>query len=349
MKEVKFTAFADFHYKKGMYIPSVEDMDSILDRAKADNADLVIHLGDMCNDYIGSKELVNAYLDNKYGFAVYGLYGNHELESENNSMPVVTPMLTNREVVWGTADGKIGDGTIAYYYFDTHGFRFVMTDTNYSWNPTKEEWEHNYTCSYGPPHGNTKICALGPVQLAWLEDVLTDAANKGIPCIVCSHIAFSGMWHSGPEHNEIREIFRKVNEIRKGTVLMAINGHLHTDHIGVRDNVVYFDVNTVRNGLWIPRVIKHYENETFTYTDYDADGNALETKERLVNELWMSPQTWYFTDALSSTITVREDGKITIEGMETSWFENVIPPNDCGFTNEPIISSRDFIPLEERE
>ena len=121
MKEVKFTAFADFHYKKGMYIPSVKDMDNILDRAKADNADLVIHLGDMCNDYIGSKELVNAYLDNKYGFAVYGLYGNHELESENNSMPVVTPMLTNREVVWGTADGKIGDGSIAYYYFDKIG------------------------------------------------------------------------------------------------------------------------------------------------------------------------------------------------------------------------------------
>ena len=81
----------------------------------------------------------------------------------------------------------------------------------------------------------------------------------------------------------------------------------------------------------------------------DTDGNVLETRERLVNDLWMSPQTWYFTDALSSTITVREDGKITIEGMDTGWFENIIPPNDCGFTNDPIISSGDYLPLEERE
>lgn len=348
MKEIKFTVFADFHYKKGMYIPSVDDMNKIFDRANESGSDFVIHLGDMCNDYLCSKELVNAYLNNKHDLSVYGIYGNHELESADNSMSFVTPLLTNREVVWGTNSGKIGNGEIGYYYFDTNGFRFIMTDTNYSWNPTKEEWEHNYTCSYGPPYGNTKICALGPVQLAWLEDVLTDAANNGIPCIVCSHTSFSGMWSSAPEHNEIRELFRKVNDIRKGTVLMAINGHLHTDHVAIKDDVVYFDVNTVKNGLWIPQVIKHYENETFTYTDYDAEGNITGTRERLVKELWMSPQTWYFTDPLSAVITVREDGKIVIDGMTTSWYADVIPPEDCGYSNDPIITSAEFAPLNER-
>ena len=348
MKEIKFTVFADFHYKKGMYIPSVEDMDSILDRANESGSDLVIQLGDMCNDYICSKELVSAYLDNKYGLPVYGIYGNHELESKNNSMSFVTPLLTNREVVWATDDGKIGDGSIGYYYFDFNGFRFVMTDTNYSWNPTEEKWEHNYTCSYGPPHGNTKICAIGPDQLEWLEKILTDAAEKKIPCIVCSHMAFSGMWDSSPEHNEIREIFHKVNQINPGTVLAAINGHIHTNHIAERDGMVYFDVNTVRNGVWLPTVEKHYDKETFIYTDYDENGNKLESRERLVSELWMSPQTWYFTNPLSAVVTVREDGKITIEGSETSWYADVIPPEDCAFPNDPIISSAEFPPLDQR-
>ena len=137
MNEIKFTVFADLHYRKGMYIASVDDLRSIFARADADKSEFVVHLGDMCNDYIGSPELVKEYLNNKSNKAVYGIYGNHELESPDNSMKHVTPLLTNCDVVWGTDDGKIGNGEIAYYYFDANGFRFVMTDTNYSYNPQK--------------------------------------------------------------------------------------------------------------------------------------------------------------------------------------------------------------------
>ena len=348
MNEIKFTVFADLHYKKGMYIASVDDLRSIFARADADKSEFVVHLGDMCNDYIGSPELVKEYLNNKSNKAVYGIYGNHELESPDNSMKYVTPLLTNRDVVWGTDDGKIGNGEIAYYYFDANGFRFVMTDTNYSYNPQKEIWEHNVTCSYGPPHGNTHICALGPVQLKWLDDVLCDAAEKSLRCIVCSHMSFSKMWNYAPETDDVQAIFNKVNNIKQGTVLMAINGHLHSDHIAIRDDVVYFDVNTVRNGVWLPSVDKHYTDETFKYTDYDENGEKLETRDRLVSELWMSPQTWYFTDPVSATITVREDGKVTIDGMETSWINDVVPPKDCMFPNDPIVSSATFAPINER-
>ncbi|MBR2336079.1 MAG: metallophosphoesterase [Clostridia bacterium] len=348
MNEIKFTAFADLHYRKGMYIATVDDLRSIFRRAVNDNSDFVIHLGDMCNDYIGSPELIKAYIENESDKAVYGIYGNHELESANNSMAFVTPLLTNRNVIWGTEEGTIGDGYIGYYYFDTNGFRFVMTDTNYSYNPQKNVWEHNATCSYGPPNGNTHICALGPIQLKWLDNVLCDAAEKGLHCIVCSHTSFSKTWTHAPETNEVQEIFKKVNKIKQGTVLMSINGHLHSDHIALCDDVVYIDLNTVRNGVWLPSVDKHYTHETFQYTEYDEKGNEIDTKDRLISELWMSPQTWYFTDPVSATITVREDGKIAIEGMETNWLEGIIPPKDCMFPNEPIISSAVFVPLNER-
>ena len=177
-RQIKLALFADLHYKKGMYIASVSDMQAILDRAAESNVNFVVHAGDMCNDYIKSPELTNAYLNNVYGLPVYGIYGNHELESKENSMQVVTPMLTNREVVWGTADGKIGDGSIGYYYFECNGFRIVCADTNYSYNPDKNEWEHNATCSYGAPSGNTKAHSLGPVQLAWLKGTSKNSSHR---------------------------------------------------------------------------------------------------------------------------------------------------------------------------
>ena len=133
--KIKFSVFADLHYKYGMYTASVEDLESVLERANSNNVDFVIHCGDICNDYTGSPELYNTYLNNKYGLKVYGIYGNHELEATNNSMEFVTPKLTNdSNVIWGTDDSKIGDGTIAYYYFDVKGFRIVCLDTNYSFN-----------------------------------------------------------------------------------------------------------------------------------------------------------------------------------------------------------------------
>ena len=77
---LKFSVFADLHYKKGMYAVKISDMEKILERANENHVDFMIHAGDLCNDYIGSPELINAYLKNKYQLPVYGIYGNHEKE-----------------------------------------------------------------------------------------------------------------------------------------------------------------------------------------------------------------------------------------------------------------------------
>ena len=132
-KKIKFALFADLHYGENIYLTSVSDLNEILDRANENNVDFIIHAGDFCNDYIGSPEITNRYLKNVYDIPAYGIYGNHELE-KRATMQIVTPLLNNREVVWGTPDGKIGDGSIAYFYFDINGIRIVCTDTNYSFN-----------------------------------------------------------------------------------------------------------------------------------------------------------------------------------------------------------------------
>ena len=328
---VTFSLFSDFHYVEGMYLSSMADMQAILDKAHQNNVDFIIHGGDFCNNYKGSPELFQTYLENNYNMPAYGIYGNHELESGGNSMQVVTPLLTNRkdEVVWGTADKKIGDGSIGYYYFDVNGIRMICTDTNYSWNPTTQVWEHNYTASHNKPSGNEKGNALGPIQLAWLESVLNDAADKKMSCVVVSHQTMIAEWAYCPDGPAVRALFKKVNERVPGTVLLAINGHLHTNHLALEDGVLYLDMNTVRNGAWLGgQETYHYGNETFEIVRYNDDGSVKGTSTMLINNLTQAKNTWFFADPMSAIVTVSSSGRVEVQGMETTWLHGIIPPND---------------------
>lgn len=339
-KTLTFALFSDFHYKQGMYSTSVADMNAIMSRANKAGASFVLTAGDMCNDFLGSPEILNAFLKNQYNLPVYNVYGNHELEC-GNTMEYVTPLLTNdKNVVWGTEDGKIGDGSIAYYYFDYGGFRVVCVDTNYSYNPELGQWEHNYTGSYGPPTGNTKANSLGPTQLTWLEETLFDAARNGTPCIIIGHDSFAGKFRStSPDASAVKEIFSRVNAYRKGTVLMSINGHIHTDNTAVVDGVLYLDMNTTRNCEWQGTGTEHYTaNHTFDYVEYDSDGNAISTTKKSLGELSMGKNTWFSEDPLSAIVTISQYGTITVEGTESRWIYG-IDPNSPHKDTVPKVSS----------
>lgn len=339
---LKMAVFADFHYRKFAYPGTLRDLDVILKRAADEQVDFVIHAGDFSNNYHESPELKKAWLDNKYDLPVYGIYGNHELEylihdckvlyEDKHPMQLVTPMLTNRadEVHWGTPDGKpLADGSIAYYWFEQNGFRIVCTDTSYSYSEERDAWEHNP--SLYVPKGNVHTESLGEEQRRWLEDVLTDAAHKGIPCIVFSHSAFADGWHPSHDKANVRAIFNRVNAIRKGTVVAAINGHLHTDNAEVVDNIVFLDINTVNNGYFLTPGFPHYdETHTFLYTEYDEEGNERETYEKPYKELFyglMGNYCWFYREPLSCIITVSDDGTVTVDGAESSWAYGIEPPD----------------------
>lgn len=325
-----FTLFSDFHYKDGYYKARVADLNTIMDRANASNSDFVLQAGDFCNDFRGSPELTNAFLNNAYGLKAYGVYGNHELESANNNMGYVTTKLTNNsDVVWGTPDGKIGDGTIGYYYYKAKGFRVVCTDTNYSYNTTKNVWEHNETSSYGAPSGNIKQNSLGPVQLEWLEDVLTDAANNGIPCIVASHASLNPyyVYDTSPDAQAVVDIFSRVNAINEKTVIMAISGHSHADGpTQVINNVVYFSVNTATNGYWSSTVTNHYNSShTYIKDTYDSAGNFISSTVAPITDLLFAPNTHFFDAPLSTTVRINNLSEIVIEDCQTNWLYGIVP------------------------
>ena len=351
MASVKFTLFADLHYIKEYYACTPKHLEMIIDRADASESEFMMQLGDFTNDIIGSREVVDMYLNNKYGLPAYGIYGNHELECMHHgkadqdipeTMIYVTPYLTNRadEVHWGTPDGKPApDGSIAYYWFEKGGFRFVCTDCGYSYNAATDEWEHNRNL-YVRTKGNSPTECVGAVQRAWMEEVLTDAAHKDIPCVVFSHPTFHSPWGGAAgDADLVCEVFNRVNEIRQGTVVAVINGHKHSDHAIIRDNIVFLDINVVINGLWKGTGEPHYgEDLTFEYPMYDAEGNYVKTVEKQVCKLHAAEKTWFFKDPLSCVITVSDRGFVTVDGAETEWLGGVEPLTD----KKPRISSRSY-------
>lgn len=342
MNKITFTVFSDMHYKKGMYATTVGDLKAVIKRAKESSSEFVLHGGDMCNDYIGSPELITTYLNS--GIPVYGVYGNHELESPDNSMDKVTPLLTNdKDVVWGTEDGKIGDGSVAYYHKDIKNFRLIFTDTNYSFNPKTGEWEHNTTCSYGPPAGNMYGNSLGPVQFAWLEKLLISSAKEGRKCIIVSHASYIEEISNGtPDHIAVEQLFARVNAMKKGTVMLAINGHYHTNRSFEKAGILYFDMNTTRNCWWQGVKEPHYvEGQGFECEALDEEGNITGTFHKDYSELWMSGNTWFSEDPLSAVITVTDEGEITIEGCESRWVYGLVPEKAWPWC-EPRVSSGTF-------
>ncbi len=323
---LKFTVFADAHYKKMMYPARVSDVRSVLERAKASESELVIHCGDLCNDYKGSPELVKALLENPEGFKVYGVFGNHELESADNSVESVAPFITN------DSDARFpkSDDALGYYYVDRGEYRLIFTDTNYSQNPDSGDWEHNTTASWGPPAGNTHTNALAPVQLAWLELLLEDAADCKMKCIVVSHAVLRKDFpNPSADSDRVCELFARVNARLPGTVIMQVSGHSHLDRADMRDGIVWLAVNTLINGNWKPSQTDHYEDESLRYDfeDYDSDGNLTSVTDIPIKNLRMSRNTHYFSSPLSAVVTI-DDGSITIDGSSTEWRYGIIPSAD---------------------
>lgn len=329
IKKVKFALFADLHYHERHQAASVENINEIMAYANKSGVDFVMQLGDFSSNWKGSPEAIKAYIENPYGLAAYGIYGNHDLQSAKNSMETVTPLLNNREVVWGTEDTKINArGDVAYYWFDVNGIRMVCLDTNYSYDPENDVWEHNQPNSYALKKGNIKEHSLGKAQIQWLRGVLNDAAEKEIQCIVYSHASFMDLpYGTSPDKDEVRQMFNEVNAKRKGTVLAVFNGHRHATNAGVFDGIFFYDMNVALMGAWSGPEMPHYTDEqTFDFTEHDDDGNVTGRYEKKLNELWRGNYSWYFSTPLYTVVTVSTDGRITVEPMETEWLYGVEPP-----------------------
>lgn len=299
---IKFTVFSDFHYDPGRNPAALEHLDAVFERAHNTNSELVFHCGDFAKEWPAVPELHEAYLSNKYGLPVYGTYGNHDTQVVSDTFDFITPRLTNdKNAVWGTSDGKVGNGEVTYFYADKGDYRFIFIDTNHSYFPGEGKIKHAPPGMGEAPPENDPRHVLGENQLKWLEETLMDAAEKGLHCITASHAGFAGFKEGGWEHptpsydiENVREMFNRANAKRPHTVIMSVNGHYHTDHAAVADNMVFFTVNSCITGWW---------------------------------DCWHS-KPYRYGEPLYATVTVTDDFEIIIEGKQGCWEDGKVPENE---------------------
>ncbi|MEE0946146.1 MAG: metallophosphoesterase [Acutalibacteraceae bacterium] len=344
---MKFSVFADFHYARNRYA-TVEHLDKVIEKAKNANVDCIIHGGDFCNDYAHSPEILNELYN--CGLDFYGCYGNHDTEGKDDYMSFVSQYMTNdKNAVWGTKDGKIGDGNTGYFYADNGKFRIICVDTNHYYDCETGELVRTATgLNMAPIQHKVRNC-LGEAQLEWLEKVIDDASDKDMHCIVVSHAGFSGLegWEfagASCDAQKVRDIFNRANKKKKNTVIMSVNGHYHTDHLDMLDGMVYFDVNTLACGFWWVDKEPHYSDEhTFDDYIYDEKGNAVSKITTKLTDIVFGDQTWYFSEPLSAIVEIDDDLNVKVEGMECDWIFGIAPTDTKGVSGVgPYISTKEF-------
>lgn len=307
---IKFLAFADFHYEKMRFSTTVENLTEIIERANENDVDFVIHAGDFCGDFKNSPEIIDEYLKNKYNLPCYGVVGNHDLE-HGNSVETVKENLNNSKVNF--ADNK------AYWYTDIKDYRIIGLDSNYSFNPETNEWEHD--TDFNCRKGNLFSRSLSPVQICWLEEVISDAHNNSLKVIVVAHDGFASSSRAkSPDSDKVTAIFEKY----PSTVILAINGHYHTDHFVKENGVCYLDLNTAKVGFSRYSEENHYkENHTFPYAEY-KDGKKMSVKDIPLSDLEYGSSIFMYDKPLSAIVTITDD-YITVEGSKTSWMYGILP------------------------
>jgi len=307
--KVSFCAFADIHYFPG-YWPHGERafLEKILARAEAKKTDFVIHLGDFVHDVRQAKDYIDCY--NRFSQPTYHVVGNHEGERQSLSEAMKALGLEK-----------------THYFFDRNGFRFVVADPNY-FKDKKGVCRHyeSYNLFHALQAKEVAVpCLMPPEQEAWLKETVATSPH---PCVVFSHESFErpGAAANGPE---LMRFFDEVNAKHPGRVRMVINGHHHTDHVRVRNDIVYFDMNSAS-----------YQYFAKPHASYPDDYIATHKNAR-------HAITW--NDPLSAIVTVESSGAIRIEGMSSTFYLGIspekagLPPCDAlGRSTVPMISSFEF-------
>ena len=300
-KLLKFCLFADIHYYPGVYPhDDHKHLEKIIDRAKHNNVDFIMHLGDFVHEPKNCQDYVDKY--NNCGLPAYHVLGNHDCDGNTYEETLKS---------FGLDNGN--------YYFDRNGWRFVILDTNYCCLDGKFFhyslanypghhlfWKkHNKKDFIGHSMSDTRV---PPDQLTWFAKTVEDSPY---PCIVSSHASFERM-NGSPDSIAVRKIINETNNRHPGRVRLVLNGHHHRDHVRILDNVIYMDVNSA--------------NYDWFLKEHDAYPKSYYAK-------WSNIRHCIFwDDPLSAVVTLYPSGRIQVEGMN-SRFHLGVTPRSVGYNS----------------
>ena len=316
----KFLVYADLHVD--IMHDAVTRMQVILEEAKKQNVDFLIHLGDIMypdtafldrHDEPGRRTgwFVNDRDDEKYaimkmiddsGLKLYGVLGNHDMDACDKAAACL---------YFGLPAPR--------YTFDEGGLRFIALDTNfYREGDEYVPYDH---CNYGKSHSGDW---LGPDQLRWLRDQIMASPH---PCVLLSHAPLGDEKLNCHDNRAVWQIVKECNADRR-RVILALNGHNHIDGVAVRSGVPFMSVNSASN-IWIG-----HEYDCVRYS---------ETISKMYPHMTGCAPYW---DALFAVIAIDGEG-IHVRGRQSTFVGAT--PYELGFQPErfyhwirPAVRSREL-------
>lgn len=301
MNTLTFSVFADLHHVPDAFCTfSERKLTEIQQRAKEKGSAFIIHAGDLTHGPSQYMDFVNRYLD--FEIPSYSCLGNHDSDNTSFEETLKAYRMPND-----------------YYYFDTHGFRIVVLNLNYY----EQDGEY-IPYSLGNYYSTTgSVGMMPPKEMEWLREILD---SSPYPCILIAHQSIEREADGILNKEEVREIINEANRKHKNRVMMFINGHYHRDYMALKDNVLYFDLNSASYD-WLENPHNFYSKE-------------------LMEQYSVIQHTVFVNEGIHAVITVTDEGEINIEGMEGTYYDGITremtdnPPYDpCGRPATAKVSS----------
>ncbi|MBR4344076.1 MAG: metallophosphoesterase [Lachnospiraceae bacterium] len=248
---IKFLAFTDLHYDYATH--GDERIRQILSRAKSENVDFVVSLGDITAPFEQYDHVLEKLKSSSLPF--YTVLGNHDVKVD---------LYKTMEFL----------GLKEQYYSFTHGdIKFLFLNSCYYRQGNEE---HSFPEIKGE---GVDTPIIPKEEMEWLKKELEDDKDY----VIFSHHSFTNQFRNRAVRNrqEIFDLFKGKN------ILLCMNGHDHGDDFKVIDQVPFYTLNSAY-GPWIgvpngdADLMRKYEH-LHGYVPYDRALSAVVTIESNVD------------------------------------------------------------------
>jgi len=284
-------------------------MRCFLNAARREEADFIIHLGDLTypNDRSKSNCPVDKMPENVY--EAYVSMKNKDCELplrlfESFEKPHYHVM-GNHEFDFSSPESiiELYDVPATYYSFHMKGWHFIVVDGNFYKNKNGKICHYNR----GDYFLTSDLPYISREELDWLRDELLGSSE---PIVFFSHQPLFD-YHGGIKN--LDEFNAVIDEARAAgkDIRMFINGHLHVDDLDVIDGVPYYNVNSMSN-MWVGKRMQY-------------SGRFSEEIEKENGSLkYLIP----YRSAVFSVVTLDEEG-VSVKGRNSSYVQP--GPRKLGF------------------
>ena len=306
MAKVKFGVIADLH---GEIMPDGMDrLNKFLLDADAEDADFVVQLGDFCS--AGSRNalacddcdtpvnvanlhtktppadmngMIKRYVN--YRKPSYSVIGNHDAD-----MWYRAPVLESYNMPG------------SFYSVDACGFHLIFLDCNYY----RDENGSFIAYEGGNYFSHDDLPYIPPHELEWIKN---DIIHTDLPVLIFSHQSIAHPELGIKNSLQLRETLRELKNAGK-RILMALNGHNHTDGLVEIDDTVFFDVNSASN---------YWGGQKYACMRY-----SIEVDENFPSVRYTFP----YTEPLYAFVSIDSERYIEIKGKSANFFGKT--PTDLG-------------------